>query len=268
MVSLKRTKFLYYSGQGYDGASVVAGKLGGVQKLIKDIAPRAVYIHCSNHSLDLGLSYACTLQAIRTFFGTVNNVITFINASPKRKTLLAKAIESTTNASKRRQLVQLCETRWVEKQISIIVFKQLYLGIVVALDYLIENGDSETSSHATGYEKALTNTDFAVPLIIVNRVFCIIKPYAEQLQQPACDVLRCYQSIEQASMYLTELIYDDNQLDELYNELINFIEINEINNCLSRVTSRRYQTLKGFFIDVSTICHHLRIFALISDASF
>ena len=112
------------------------------------------------------------------------------------------------------------------------------------MDYLIENGDSETSSHATGYEKALINTDFAVPIIIVNRVFCIIKPYAEQLQQPACDLLRCYQSIEQASMYLTELIHDDNQLDELYNELINFIEIN---NCLSRVTTRRYQTLKGFF---------------------
>ena len=115
------------------------------------------------------------------------------------------------------------------------------------MDYLIENGDSETSSHATGYEKALTNTDFAVPLIIVNCVFCIIKPYAEQLQQPARDLLRCYESIEQASMYLTELIYDDNQLDELYNELINFIEINEINNCLSRVTSRRYQILRGFF---------------------
>ena len=107
MVSLKRTEFLYYSGQDYDGASVVTGKLGGVQKLIKDIAPRAVYMHCSNHSLDLVLSYACTLQVIRIFFGTVNNVITFINASPKRKTLLAKAIESTTNASKRRQLVQL-----------------------------------------------------------------------------------------------------------------------------------------------------------------
>ena len=130
---------------------------------------------------------------------------------------------------------------------QVIVFKQLYLGIVVSLDYLIENGDSETSSHSTGYEKALTNTNFAVSLIIVNRVFCIIKPYAEQLQQPTCDLLRCYQSIEQASIYLTELIHDDNQLDELYNELINFIEINEINNCLSRVTTRRYQTLQDFF---------------------
>ena len=69
-------------------------------------------------------------------------------------------------------------------------------------------------------------------------------------------------------MYLTELIHDDNLLDELYNELINFIEINEINNCLSRVTTRRYQTLEGFFLDVSTICHHLRIFALTSDVSF
>ncbi|CAM4782204.1 unnamed protein product [Rotaria magnacalcarata] len=55
-------------GQGYDGANVVAGRLGGVQKLIRDIVPRANYVHCSNHSLDLVLAVACKLQLIKIFF--------------------------------------------------------------------------------------------------------------------------------------------------------------------------------------------------------
>lgn len=234
-------------GQGFDGANVVSGKLGGVQKLIRDITPRATYVHCANHSLDLVLAKACTLQIIKAFFGVVKGVITFINSSPKRKTMLAKAIESTNNETKRRHLVKLCETRWVEKQTSIVVFKQVFFGIIIALDHLIENGDSETSGLARSYEKALTDIDFVIPLIIVNRVFCITKPYAEQLQNPTCDLLKCYQSIEQASLYLAELIYDENQLHQLYNA---FVEINEIDNSLSRTASKRYQCVKDYFTDV------------------
>ena len=92
--------------------------------------------------------------------------------------MIARAIESTTNGTKRRQLVKLCETRWFDKQTSIIVFRHLYF-VIVALDYLIENGDSETSPLARIYEKTLTDMDFGVSLIVVNRVFCIIKPCAE-----------------------------------------------------------------------------------------
>ncbi|CAF4097035.1 unnamed protein product [Rotaria sordida] len=132
--------------------------------------------------------------------------------------MLAKAIESTNNETKRRHLVKLCETRWIDKQTSIIVFKQVFFGVIIALDYLVENGDHETSDLARSYGKALTDIDFDIPLIIVNRVFCITKPYAEQFQKTTCDLLKCFQSIEQASTYLAQLIYDDNELNELYNE--------------------------------------------------
>ncbi|CAF1462358.1 unnamed protein product [Adineta steineri] len=77
--------------QGYDGANVMSGKNSGVRKLIKDISSRAIYL--------------------KHFFGVVKAIITFINDSPKRKTMLAKAIESTNNETKRRHLVKLCETR-------------------------------------------------------------------------------------------------------------------------------------------------------------
>jgi hypothetical protein len=63
------------------------------------------------------------------------------------------------------------------------------------------------SFKARSYEKALTDID----------LFCITKPYAEQLKKSACDLVKCYQSIEQVSIYLAELIYDNAQLDELYN---------------------------------------------------
>ncbi len=98
-------------------------------------------------------------------------------------------------------LNQLCETRWVNKQASIIVFKQVYFGIVIALDYLIENGDLETSALTRSYEKALTDIDFSIPLTMLNQVFCKTKPYAEQLQNPRCDLVKYYQSIAQASIY-------------------------------------------------------------------
>ena len=140
--------------------------------MIKDIVPRAIYVHYSNHSLDLVIAEACTLQVVKPFFGTIRAVVSFINDSPKRKTILAKAIESTNDETKRRHLVKLCKTRWVDKHISIFVFKEAYFGTIVALDHLIDNGDSETSGLVRSYQKALTDIDFAIPLIIVNRLFC------------------------------------------------------------------------------------------------
>ncbi|CAM2727678.1 unnamed protein product, partial [Rotaria socialis] len=247
---MKVYSFYIFSGQGYDGANVVAGRLGGVQKLIRDIVPRANYVHCSKHSLNLVLAVACKLQQIKIFFGLIKSIISFINGSSKRKSMLAKAIESTNNETKRRHLVKLCETRWVDKHTSIIVFKQVFFGFIIGLDYLVESSDSETSGLARSYGKALTDIDFVIPLIVVNRVFCITKPYAEQLQKPTCDLLKCYQSMEHASTYLAELIYDDNQVNVLYNEFTKFIELNEIDNCLSRAASRRYESVKDYFIDV------------------
>ncbi|CAF3411414.1 unnamed protein product, partial [Rotaria sp. Silwood2] len=233
--------------QGYDGANVVSGQLGGVQKLIRDVVPRAVYVHCSNHSLDLVLAYACSLQLIKSFFGTVKSIIKFISSSPKRKKLLAQAIESTTTETRRRHLVRLCDTRWVEKHNSIIVFKQLFLGIIVALEYFVDHGDSETSGLSRAYVKALRDIDFAIPLGIVSRVFSITKPYVEQLRKPTCDLIKCYQRIEQISTYLAELIYDNNQLDELYNEFVTFAEANEIDIYLSRTASCHHKTTKCYF---------------------
>ena len=40
-------------GQGYDGASTMAGHVSGVQKRIRKKYPRAIFVHCAAHCLNL-----------------------------------------------------------------------------------------------------------------------------------------------------------------------------------------------------------------------
>lgn len=47
------TKSLSIIAQSYDGASVISGKLNGVQAKIKEIHPCAIYTHCMAHRLNL-----------------------------------------------------------------------------------------------------------------------------------------------------------------------------------------------------------------------
>ena len=40
-------------GQAYDNATVMAGQHSGVQKRIKEINPKAEFVACTNHSVNL-----------------------------------------------------------------------------------------------------------------------------------------------------------------------------------------------------------------------
>ncbi|CAN7978385.1 unnamed protein product [Ixodes persulcatus] len=61
-------------GQGYDGAASMSGHLNGVQVIILETVPRALYVHCSAHSLNLALLHSCKLPSIRNCLGTMSSV--------------------------------------------------------------------------------------------------------------------------------------------------------------------------------------------------
>lgn len=44
-------------GQGFDGASNMSGKFNGVQAIIREQYPQAIYVHCAAHSLNLAVFY-------------------------------------------------------------------------------------------------------------------------------------------------------------------------------------------------------------------
>ncbi|XP_044856759.1 zinc finger MYM-type protein 1-like, partial [Mauremys mutica] len=72
-------------GQCYDGASNVSGKFTGVQARVKEREPRAEFVHCAAHSLNLATQDALhNIQECRYMFFMVKDLINAFRESPKR----------------------------------------------------------------------------------------------------------------------------------------------------------------------------------------
>ena len=49
----------YLIGQGYDGVTVMSGKVSGVCTQIQQLQPHALYHHCQGHALNLVVASSC-----------------------------------------------------------------------------------------------------------------------------------------------------------------------------------------------------------------
>jgi len=83
----------YLYGQGYDGAMNMAGRFKGVQSIIKEKYPKALYVHCAAHSLNLAVSIASDIKPVRNCLGIIEKAHTFFN-TPKRNCALQHDIYS------------------------------------------------------------------------------------------------------------------------------------------------------------------------------
>lgn len=72
-------------GQGYDNGSNMKGKNVGVQKRILDLNPRAFFVPCGSHSLNLVLNDAAlSCTAAVNFFSIVQEIYNFFSGSTHR----------------------------------------------------------------------------------------------------------------------------------------------------------------------------------------
>ena len=58
-------------GQSYDGAGNMAGRYVGASTLIQHQFPKAIYVHCMNHRLNLCVADTCSLAMVQNMMGTV-----------------------------------------------------------------------------------------------------------------------------------------------------------------------------------------------------
>ncbi|KAK7870340.1 hypothetical protein R5R35_003727 [Gryllus longicercus] len=72
-------------GQCYDGAANVAGKISGLQERIREEEPRALFVHCNAHTLNLVVQDGIEkVLPARKFIGEVKDLINFVRDSPRR----------------------------------------------------------------------------------------------------------------------------------------------------------------------------------------
>jgi len=175
-------------GQGYDNGSNMKGKNNGVQRKILDINPRAFFVPCNSHSLNLVINDAakCCLNAI-SFFNLIQSIYTYFSSSTQRWTVLLCNVSNLT-------LKPLSDTRW-ESRIDALKPLRYQLGSIHnALMDIFEDTTLTGSSgnlsriEAKGLAKKISNFNFIVSLIIWHNILFEINLTSKLLQSKDFDL--------------------------------------------------------------------------------
>ncbi len=189
-------------GQGYDGAAAMSGKFNGVQAIISNKVKSALYVHCTNHCLNLALSSSSETASIRNTTGTVEAVYNFFNY-PKRQNCLQQYLDK--GVSEKTKLQKFSPTRWVERHTSISTFLDLQSAIIPALEEITEWTDVTTASSATQLLNAILACEFNVNLRILNQILSYTLPLSQFLQRSNLDLAAAMQYSEEVTSRLQSL---------------------------------------------------------------
>ena len=96
----------------------MAGATKGVAARISQQYPKACYVHCASHVLNLCIVQSASVPDIRNMMDVASGIARFFNNSPKRQLALDKYIEDLhsrdSQSSKQKKLKELCQTHWVD----------------------------------------------------------------------------------------------------------------------------------------------------------
>ena len=99
--------------QCYVGASPMAGKCGGLAKMITNDEPRAVYIHCYGHALNLACSDVVkNSQTIKNSLDTAYEIVKLVKKSLRREAIFQHLKQSIPAFDECPGIRVLCSTRW------------------------------------------------------------------------------------------------------------------------------------------------------------
>ena len=193
-------------GQGYDGASTMAGHLSGVQKRIRDKCPCAIFVHCASHCLNLVINDQSKVPIIRNTGDVIRETIHFFRESPKRRASLGINIPLFS------------PTRWSEKYKSIRIFKCNFKRILDALGFLMSNGSSEARAKAFSLKSALEKSGVTYTVCLMVRYSSFIEPLARKLQTVGVSVLSVKSLISSLQNVVSQERTDLNIASKIYEE--------------------------------------------------
>ncbi|XP_013403337.1 52 kDa repressor of the inhibitor of the protein kinase [Lingula anatina] len=206
-------------GQCYDGAGNMAGKVNGAAARIKAEYPKAVYVHCLSHQLNLCVMKACAIQMIRNFLGVTTELANFFNYSPKKQGILDASVEEMLPESKISKLKAQCRTRWIERLDSLDNLHDLYGPVVDALDTIKTDplSSCDTITKATSLVNAVTQSDFIFSLAVCKDILQYTRGLTTKLQGREEEVHQAYAN---AQVVVTTLKSLREKVDELSSELL------------------------------------------------
>ena len=134
-------------GQSYDRASSMSSKVKGVSGRILKKNPKALYVHCSSHCLNLVVTKACTIPVVRNMLGQAKKIASFFNSFPKRGQYISKKMEEYPLNHKK--LATPSTTWWVNRITALDDFAEAFVVIYNVLNYMQYGGDEDEFSKSS-----------------------------------------------------------------------------------------------------------------------
>ena len=195
-------------GQGYDGASNMASDSVGVQARIKQAAPLATYVHCNGHCLNLVISKSCKLPQVRNVLDRMQSCSKFFLYSPKRMGVLELIIrQNVVDETRRKPLLDVCRTRWAERQSAYQHFYQAYVFITEALEligykrhmekYGTTYSDWGTTSRSDAQQllAGIISFEFIVVFLTTYQYLSHLAGITVKLQKRTLDIIEAHEEI-------------------------------------------------------------------------
>ncbi|XP_047127720.1 52 kDa repressor of the inhibitor of the protein kinase-like [Hydra vulgaris] len=166
-------------GQSYDNGSNMKGKNSGVQSQILQTNPKALYVLCANHCLNLVVvdSAKSSTRAL-SFFGVLSRLYTIFSSSTQRWSILKEHVEiAVKNQS---------DTRW-ESRINCIKPLRYYFGnVLIALEkleeYAIEKKDGKTATEARSLITYISDWAFLLSIVIWYEILFQVNKTSKLIQ--------------------------------------------------------------------------------------
>ena len=197
------------TGYCFDGASNMSGCFSGVQARMKEMNPQSLYVHCSNHSLDLVLQeVARDVSIVADTLNFVQSVAVVIRESSKRKQLY----ESLFGCDEVTQtILGLCPTRWCVRTTAIKRVSASYSALLATLDTLKDDktvrGDARSKIGGL-YKQALKRRTF-FGILCCEKLFEPCEAVAKTLQSPKASALGALQCANSLKKRMESLKNDD-----------------------------------------------------------
>ena len=171
-------------GQCFDGASNMSGRRSGVATRIQQEEPRALYVHCMGHSLNLAVQDTCrSIKVMADTFDTVLELSKVFKYSAKKKAILLKL--KSELASETMGIRPLCPTRWTVRAESLRSIIVNYSLIHSVLEEITEEyrGNSEVTSTTRGIMATMEKFSFIFGLVVGERFFSMTDTLSKAMQK-------------------------------------------------------------------------------------
>ncbi|KAL4119436.1 hypothetical protein QTP88_012245 [Uroleucon formosanum] len=181
----KNISFQDCRGQGYDNGANMKGQKKGVQARVLSMNPRATFVPCNCHSLNLVVSDAasCSINSI-TVFGVLQRIYVLFSSSVNRWKILTDNIKGLT-------VKPLSDTRWESRINSVKVVRfqteQIYNALIKLSE--VENIDAGTRHEAVSLADQLTDFKFLISLVVWYDILFQVNLVIKSMQAKAMDLI-------------------------------------------------------------------------------